>query len=83
MRTPIPRCCCSPTGTSLSPVAPGLAFEVVLLWDQSTAVDPPTEVDVVINAQTWRTSRIDEQEYWFDATPTHVGTFEVREGAES
>lgn len=70
-------------GTSLSPVAPGLTFEVVLLWDQSTAVEPPTEVGVVVNAQTWRTSRIDEQEYWFDATPTHVGTFEVREGAES
>lgn len=70
-------------GSTLSAAPPGLAFEVVFLWEQSTAVDPPASVDLAVRAQTWRQSSLDDQHLWFDPTVTHEGPISVSEGSGS
>lgn len=69
--------------SALDTAPPGVEFEVVFLWTQSTAFEPPTTVDVAVRAQTWRQSRIDDQEMWFDPTVTHRGALAVKKGADA
>lgn len=67
----------------LSSAAPGLEYEVVLLWDQAADAAPPTRATVSVRSHTWRQSTLDDQMLWFDPAVTHRGTFEVRPGGES
>jgi len=67
----------------LSSASPGLAYEVAFVWEQDESQPLPSEVTVEVASRTWRASRIDDQEAWFDPTVTHTGTFPVSQGRES
>lgn len=65
-------------GTSLSPLQPGLEYEVVLLFEQSGLVPPPQEVTVQISGRTWRADSFDQTMHWLDPTPVAEATVPVR-----
>ncbi len=69
-------------GTRLSPVQPGLEYEVVLLFEQSGLVPPPDEVTVQISGHTWRPDSFDQTMHWRDPTPVAEATLPARQAVE-
>ena len=66
----------------LSPVQPGLEYEVVLLFEQSGLVPPPDEVTVQISGHTWRPDSFDQTMHWRDPMPVAQATFPARVAVE-
>jgi hypothetical protein len=70
-------------GTQLSPIQPGLEYEVVLLFEQSGLVPPPDEVTVQISGHTWRADSFDQTLHWLDPTPVAEATVPARTAVET
>ena len=67
----------------LSPVQPGLEYEVVLLFEQSGLVPPPDEVTVQISGHTWRADSFDQTMHWLDPAPVAEATVPVRAAVDT
>ncbi len=48
---------------------PGLPVQVILVWQQESGVEPPSELAVTFSENTWRRSTLDEQMAWLDPKP--------------
>lgn len=70
-------------GSGLSPVQPGLPYEMVFLFEQDGSVPPPTEVTVQIAAHTWRADSFDGFFSWLDPTVVAEGTVPIRLAVDS
>ena len=68
--------------SDLSPVQPGIAYEMVFLFEQRAGVTPPTEVTVQAVGHTWRQNSIDKTMGWFDPTVVAQGTLPMVESAQ-
>jgi hypothetical protein len=58
---------------------PNLPTRLVLIWEQSTTLDPPTQVVVTVRKHTWRASALAGGMDWFDAADTATVTLPVTE----
>lgn len=68
-------------GSRLTTLVPDLEYEVVVLYDQSLLLAPPTELGLQTFDLTYRQSSLDEQMLWTDPVDAGSGTFDVREGS--
>lgn len=68
--------------TDLSPVQPGLSYEMVFLFEQRADAAPPTEVAVEAVGHTWRQNSIDKTTGWFDPAVVARGTLPMVESAQ-
>ncbi|MPZ95442.1 MAG: hypothetical protein GEU96_11190 [Propionibacteriales bacterium] len=64
--------------SDLSPVQPGIEYEMVYLFEQDGSVDPPDEVAVQLVGHTWRRDSIDQDFKWLDPTVIAESTLPVR-----
>ncbi|WP_258723854.1 hypothetical protein [Cellulomonas sp. NS3] len=69
-------------GSDLSPVQPGLEYEVVFLFEQDGSVPPPEQVTVQAVGQTWRPSSLDTGFGWFDPTVVAQGRLAMRQAVD-
>ena len=69
----------SRTGSSLSPVQPGLTYEAAFLFEQDGSVAPPTGATVLLQRHTWRSSSLGPTVAWWDPTTALRGELDVRE----
>ncbi|QTE28712.1 hypothetical protein [Pengzhenrongella sicca] len=70
-------------GSSPFPVQPGLAYDLVFLFEQSGEVPPPTEVTVQVLGHTSRPSTLDRTQGWFDPTVVAQATLPLREAVDT
>lgn len=68
-------------GTRMSALTPGLTYELVYAWEQSSSESVPAELTLASRSHTWRQSSLDDQMNWFDETVDAVGTVPVKEAA--
>jgi hypothetical protein len=68
--------------SDLSPVQPGISYEMVFLFEQRAGVTPPTEVSVQAVGNTWRQNSIDKTMGWFDPAVVARGTLPMVESAQ-
>jgi hypothetical protein len=68
--------------TDLSPVQPGLSYEMVFLFEQRADAAPPTEVAVEAVGHTWRQNSIDKTMGWLDPEVVARGTLPMVESAQ-
>lgn len=66
-------------GSALSPVQPGLTYEVAFLFEQDAGSPPPTTATVQLQRHTWRQASLDPTIAWRDPTTTLRGELPVRE----
>jgi len=66
-------------GSSLTPVQPGLTYEVAFLFEQDGAVPPPTSATVLLQRHTWRSGSLDPTVTWWEPTTTLRGELDARE----
>ena len=52
--------------SDLSPVSPGVPYEMVYLFELAASATPPTEVAVQVVRHTWRENSLDQTMGWFD-----------------
>jgi hypothetical protein len=52
--------------SDLTPVSPGVPYEMVYLFEQQASATPPTEVTVQVVRHTWRENSLDQSMGWFD-----------------
>lgn len=64
-------------GQLLGSAQPGIAYEVVYLWEQAAVATPPDEMEVVAVGHTKRPSVLDRQLMWLDARDVAVGALPV------
>lgn len=65
----------------LSPMQPGLTYEVVYLFEQDGDVLPPQEVELVLLGHTWRADTFDGTFGWKDPAPVARATLAARPAA--
>jgi hypothetical protein len=68
--------------SDLSPVQPGLSYEMVFLFEQRAGVTPPTEVAVQAVGHTWRENSLDKTTSWLDPEVVAEGTLPMVESAQ-
>jgi hypothetical protein len=68
--------------SDLSPVQPGVSYEMVFLFEQRAGVTPPAEVSVQAVGNTWRQNSIDKTMGWFDPEVVARGTLPMVESAQ-
>ncbi|UCN13743.1 hypothetical protein LFM56_12625 [Cellulomonas iranensis] len=66
-------------GSELSPVQPGLAYEVAFLFEQDGGTPPPTSVAVQLQRHVWGTGSLDPTAGWRDAATVLRGDLPARE----
>ena len=64
----------------LSPMQPGLEYEVVFLFEQDAGSPPPTEAEVVLLGHRWREDSLLGGFAWLDPTPVAAATLPARPG---
>ncbi len=62
----------------LSPMQPGLTYEVVFLFEQDGDAPPPDEVQLVLFGHTWRADSFDGTSGWKDPAPVARATVPAR-----
>ena len=67
----------------LSPMQPGLTYEVVFLFEQDGDVPAPDEVEVVLYGHTWRADSFDGTFGWKDPAVIARATLPARAGADA
>ncbi|GEA89446.1 hypothetical protein [Cellulomonas cellasea] len=68
--------------SDLSPVQPGLDYELVFLFEHDASLPPPEEVTVQVVGHTWRSSTITPDVAWFDPTVVAEATLAMREAVD-
>jgi hypothetical protein len=68
--------------SELSPVQPGIAYDMVFLFEQRPGEEPPSEVNVQVVGHTWRQNSIDKTMGWFDPAVIAQGTLPMVESAQ-
>ncbi|MDO5677166.1 MAG: hypothetical protein Q4G35_06620 [Propionibacteriaceae bacterium] len=53
---------------------PGVHTPTVVVWQQLRTQEVPAEVELTLNAYTWRYSIVEEREAWFDEAPSATMT---------
>lgn len=66
-------------GSELSPVQPGLAYEVAFLFEQDGRTPPPSSVAVRLQRHVWGTGSLDPTAGWRDPTTVLRGNLPARE----
>ncbi len=67
----------------LSPMQPGLTYEVVFLFEQDGAAPPPEEIEVVLYGHTWRADSFDGTFGWKDPAVVARATLPARVGGDA
>lgn len=70
-------------GSRLSPMQPGLSYEVVFLFEQEGDAAPPETVEIVLLGHTWRADSFDGTFGWKDAAPVARATVPARAGVDA
>ena len=70
-------------GSRLSPMQPGLTYEVAFLFEQAAGAPAPTEVDLVLLGHTWRADSFDGTEQWLDPSPVARARVPARPAEDS
>jgi hypothetical protein len=65
-------------GSELSPVQPGLTYEVAFLFEQDGGTPPPTTATVRLQQHSWRRSSLDPTVAWRDPATALRGDLSVR-----
>lgn len=78
-----PRVVVTADRVALGEIGPGLAYNVVFIWEQDAAQPLPEAVQVESFAHGFRRSSLDDQEDWFDRVPDATGTFDLERFGES
>lgn len=68
--------------SDLSPVSPGVSYEMVFLFEQAPSAEPPTEVTVQLVRHTWRRNSLDQSMGWFDPTVAAQATLPMVESPQ-
>jgi hypothetical protein len=68
--------------SDLSPVSPGISYEMVYLFEQKASAAPPTEVNVQVVRHTWRENSLDKTMGWFDPAVVAQATLPMIESPQ-
>ena len=68
--------------SDLSPVQPGIGYEMVYLFEQKLSATPPAEVTVQVVGHTWRENSLDGTMGWFDPTVVAQATLPMIESPQ-
>ena len=68
--------------SDLSPVSPGLPYEMVYLFELKSSVTPPAEVTLQVVRHTWRENSLDQSMGWFDPAVVAQSTLPMVESPQ-